>query len=151
MLSIYIEQCNGQVSLYERATELHQHATPTHHNRYQADDNRLTASDLHKSWKIISATCFQHLYFSKKHISLIWIYLSYPTTELFQHQPHKMVKHTQKLCWLFSTKSLSVFKHFVELVLKGLIWKMLPEEYFQFEPRIFLRSQYFTHNILNQC
>ena len=49
MLSIYIEQCNGQASLYERATELHQHATPTHHNRYQAEDNRLTALNLHKS------------------------------------------------------------------------------------------------------
>ena len=53
-----------------------------------------------------------------------------------------MVKDTQKLCWLLSTKSLSVFEHFVELALKGLIWKMLPGEYFQFEPRIFLRSQY---------
>ena len=48
MLSIYIEQCNGQVSMYERATELHQHATPTDHNRYQPDDNTLTASNLHK-------------------------------------------------------------------------------------------------------
>ena len=53
-----------------------------------------------------------------------------------------MVILTQKLHWLLSTKSLSVFEHFVELALKGLILKMLPEEYFQFEPRIFLRSQY---------
>ena len=53
-----------------------------------------------------------------------------------------MVILTQKLHWLLPTKSLSVFEHFVELALKGLILKMLPEEYFQFEPRIFLRSQY---------
>ena len=53
-----------------------------------------------------------------------------------------MVKDTQKLCWLLSTKNLSVFEHFVELALKGLVWKMLLGEYFQFEPRIFLHSQY---------
>ena len=53
-----------------------------------------------------------------------------------------MVILTQKLHWLLSTKILSVFEYFVELALKGLILKMLPEEYFQFEPRIFLRSQY---------
>ena len=99
--------------------------------------------------------------FSKKHISLVWIfhgllhwwktlrlvnlklYLSCRITYLFKHQPHKMVKNTQKLCWLMSTKSLSVFEYFVELALKGLIWKMLPEEYFQLEPRIFLHYQYF--------
>ena len=53
-----------------------------------------------------------------------------------------MVKDTQKLCWLLSTKNLSVFEHFVELALKGLVWKMLLGEYFQSEPRIFLHSQY---------
>ena len=57
--------------MYERATEVHQHAAPTHHNRYHADDNKLTVSNLYKSSKIISATCFQQLYFSKKHNSLV--------------------------------------------------------------------------------
>ena len=56
MLSIYIKQCNVQVSMNERATELHQHATPTHH--YKGDDKRLAASNLDKSWKIICAICF---------------------------------------------------------------------------------------------
>ena len=38
----------------------------------------------------------------------------------FKHQPHKMVKHTQAICRLLSTKCVSVFDHFVRLALKGL-------------------------------
>ena len=35
-------------------------------------------------------------------------------------QPYKMVKHTQTICRLLPTKCLSVFDHFVGLLLKGL-------------------------------
>ena len=38
----------------------------------------------------------------------------------FNHQPHKMVKHTQKLRQLLLTNCLSVFDHFLGLALKGL-------------------------------
>ena len=36
----------------------------------------------------------------------------------FKHQPHKIVKHTQAICWLFLTNYLSVFDRFVGLALK---------------------------------
>ena len=38
----------------------------------------------------------------------------------FKCEPHKMVKHTQTMCRLLLTNCLSVFDHFVGLVLKGL-------------------------------
>ena len=34
-----------------------------------------------------------------------------------------MVKHTQTLCRLLPTNCLTVFDHFVGIVIKGLIWK----------------------------
>ena len=37
-----------------------------------------------------------------------------------KRQSHKMVKHTQTICWQQPTNSLSVFDHFVKLALKGL-------------------------------
>ena len=43
------------------------------------------------------------------------------TLQSFPCQPHKMVKHTQIICRLFPMNCLSVFDHFVGLVLKGLI------------------------------
>ena len=39
---------------------------------------------------------------------------------IFKHQPDKMVKHTQTICWLLPTNCLSVFDYFVRLVLKEL-------------------------------
>ena len=36
---------------------------------------------------------------------------------VFKRQPHKMVKHTQTIRRLLPTNRLSVFDHFVELVL----------------------------------
>ena len=39
----------------------------------------------------------------------------------FQCQPHKMVKHTQTICQQQPTNCLSVFDHFVGLVLRGYI------------------------------
>ena len=38
----------------------------------------------------------------------------------FKRQPHKMVKHTQTIRRLLPTNYLSMFDHFVGLVLKGL-------------------------------
>ena len=38
----------------------------------------------------------------------------------FKIKPHKMVKHTQKICRQQSTNCLNVFDSFVELALKGL-------------------------------
>ena len=38
---------------------------------------------------------------------------------------HKMVKHIQTICKPLPTICLSVFDHFVELVLKGLIYKVI--------------------------
>ena len=38
----------------------------------------------------------------------------------FMRQPHKMVKHAQKIGRQQPTNCLSVFDHFVGLVLKGL-------------------------------
>ena len=38
----------------------------------------------------------------------------------FKGQPHKMVKYTQTICRQQPTSCLSVFGHFVGLVLKGL-------------------------------
>ena len=38
----------------------------------------------------------------------------------FKSQPHKMIKHTQKIRRLLPTNCLSVFDHFVRLALKGL-------------------------------
>ena len=38
-----------------------------------------------------------------------------------KRQPHKMVKHAQKIRRLLPTNCLSVFDHFVGLALKGLI------------------------------
>ena len=40
---------------------------------------------------------------------------SYP----FKRQPNKMVKHTQRIRRLLPTNCLSVFDHFVGLMLKG--------------------------------
>ena len=37
-----------------------------------------------------------------------------------KHQSHKMVKHTQLICWQQPTNCLSVFDHFVGLALNGL-------------------------------
>ena len=39
----------------------------------------------------------------------------------FKNQPHKMVKYTQTTRRQLPTNLLSVFDHFVELALKGLI------------------------------
>ena len=41
--------------------------------------------------------------------------------EIFNCQPHKLVKHTQEICRLLQTNCLSEFDHFVRLALKGLI------------------------------
>ena len=41
-------------------------------------------------------------------------------TKCFKRQPHKMVKHTQKIRRLLPTNCLSAFDHFVLLALKGL-------------------------------
>ena len=38
-----------------------------------------------------------------------------------KRQSHKMVKHTQTICWQKPTICLSVFDHFVKLELKGII------------------------------
>ena len=47
--------------------------------------------------------------------------------EQFKRQPHKIVKHTQKIPRLLPTNCSSVFDHFVGLVLKGIIhWATLP-------------------------
>ena len=35
-------------------------------------------------------------------------------------QPHKIVKHNQTICRLLSTNCLSMFDHFVGLMVKGL-------------------------------
>ena len=40
--------------------------------------------------------------------------------EPFKRQPHKMVKHTQTICWQELTNCLSVFEHFEGLALKEL-------------------------------
>ena len=40
--------------------------------------------------------------------------------KLFQHRPHKMVKHTQTIHQQQPTSCLSVFDHFVGFALKGL-------------------------------
>ena len=37
------------------------------------------------------------------------------------HQPHKMIKHTQIICQQQPTNCLSMYDHFVGLVLEGLI------------------------------
>ena len=39
--------------------------------------------------------------------------------KFFKRQPHKMVKHNQAICREQPTNCLSVFDHFVRLVLKG--------------------------------
>ena len=38
----------------------------------------------------------------------------------FKRKPHKMVNHTQTICWLLPTNCLSMFDHLVGLALKGL-------------------------------
>ena len=38
----------------------------------------------------------------------------------FKHQPHKKVKHIQKIRWLLPTNYLNVFDHFAGLALKVL-------------------------------
>ena len=40
--------------------------------------------------------------------------------DVIRRQPHKMVKHTQTICWQQTTNCLSVFDRFVGLALKGL-------------------------------
>ena len=46
-----------------------------------------------------------------------WYKYKTMSSQRFKHQPHKMVKHTQKICRLFSTNCLIVFDHFVRLAL----------------------------------
>ena len=41
-----------------------------------------------------------------------------------------MVKHTQTICWQLLTNCLSMFDHFVELALKGLIAIIIVYEFF---------------------
>ena len=41
--------------------------------------------------------------------------------QLFKHQPHKMVKHSQTIPRLLPANCLNVFDHFGGLALKGLI------------------------------
>ena len=48
-----------------------------------------------------------------------------------KRQPHKMDKHAQTIRWVLPTNSLSVFGHFVGLVLKGLNMILLTESLFQ--------------------
>ena len=52
--------------------------------------------------------------------------------EHFKHQPHKMVKQTQTIRQQKPTNYLSVFGHFVGLVLKGISFlsTVLMEELF---------------------
>ena len=38
----------------------------------------------------------------------------------FKHKSHKMVNHTQTICWLLPMNCLSMFDHLVGLALKGL-------------------------------
>ena len=38
-----------------------------------------------------------------------------------KRKPHEMVDHTETICWQFADELLSVFDHFVILVLKWLI------------------------------
>ena len=40
-------------------------------------------------------------------------------------QPNKMVNYTKTICWPLTTNYFSVFDHFVRLVFKGLISKLL--------------------------
>ena len=49
---------------------------------------------------------------------IYWLKCNVPKT--FKRQPHKMVKHTQTIRRQQPTNCLSVFNHFVALVLKGL-------------------------------
>ena len=49
-----------------------------------------------------------------------YIFFIFCSFYLFRHQPHKMVKHTQTICWLLPTDCLSVFDHFVGLAFKRL-------------------------------
>ena len=46
-----------------------------------------------------------------------WYKYKTMSSQRFKHQTHKMVKHTQKICRLFSTNCLIVFDHFVRLAL----------------------------------
>ena len=41
-------------------------------------------------------------------------------TSPFKYKPHRMVKHYQTILWQQQTNSLSVFDHFVGLVLENL-------------------------------
>ena len=43
----------------------------------------------------------------------------------FKREPHKMVKHTQTIRWLFPRTCLSVLDHFVDFALKGLKYSLL--------------------------
>ena len=49
--------------------------------------------------------------------------------ERVKSQPHKMIKHTQTIRRQTQTNCLSVFDHFVELTLKGLISAFVKNEY----------------------
>ena len=53
-----------------------------------------------------------------------------------------MVKHTQIICWVLPTNSLSVFDHFVRLVLKGLN-SMQQQDIFSKELPIFQMVRYY--------
>ena len=44
---------------------------------------------------------------------LIYSILKISHLQPFKHQLHKMVKHTQTICWLLPTNCLSVYDHFV--------------------------------------
>ena len=44
---------------------------------------------------------------------LIYSILKIGQLQPFKHQLHKMVKHTQTICWLLLTNCLSKYDHFV--------------------------------------
>ena len=57
-------------------------------------------------------------------------------TQPFDRQPHKMVKHTQAIRPQQPTNCLSVFDHFVGLVLKGLTVNLVTKNTFNLIQRI---------------
>ena len=60
---------------------------------------------------------FQNIYL----LFLFFLFFSYSNIS-FKRQPHKMVRHTQTIRRQHLTSCLSVFDHFVELALKGLMF-----------------------------
>ena len=76
-----------------------------HHNKLSWYTDKATTCSKNESLRESDSGNFIHLQF---------------TTYTFKLQSHKLVKHTQTICWQQPTNCLSLFDNFVELVLKRL-------------------------------